>query len=36
MVALANDAEVLHLEAGVGQLFHGCFRRRMIGEDGDD
>jgi hypothetical protein len=36
MVSLTDNAEILHLEAGRGQLFHGCFRCLMVCEDRDD
>ena len=35
VVALADDAEVFHVEAGRAQLFHRRFRRIMVREDGD-
>ena len=36
MVTLADNAEVLHLEAGRGQFFDGCFRCGMVGKDGNN
>ena len=36
MVSLADNAEILYLEAGRGQLFYGCVRSLVVGEDGDD
>jgi len=36
MVSLADNAEFLHVEAGSGQLFHGCFRCGVVCEDGND
>jgi len=36
MVPLAGDAELLHLEAGLGQFFYGCVRRLVLGENCDD
>src|SRR5579863_3314181 len=36
LISLTDDAEILHLEAGCGQLFQGCFRCTVVGEDGDD
>src|SRR5271166_5312840 len=35
MVSLADDAEMLHVNSGVGQLLNRGFRPLMIGEDGD-
>jgi hypothetical protein len=36
VVSLADNAKILHLETGFGQLFHGGFRRLVVCEDGDD
>jgi hypothetical protein len=35
MVAFANEAQILHVEAGGGQLLHCHFRGLMISEDCD-
>ena len=36
VVALADDAEAFHIEAGGCQFLDGRFGRRMVSEDGDD
>src|ERR1019366_8767360 len=36
MVSFADDADIFHLEAGSGQLFHCGFRSLVIREDRDD